>query len=531
MKECIKCRRMIPDQADFCPYCGEKQVRSQPETDREFVFCPMCGKKIPAATRFCPECGAEIPVIRGDGEAQYPKKIISEASSYSKDTKRDTTVPGKKKSKGILTVLGILFGIIYLWTALRYIPYLNYYNTSDKIWGVCMIAAYVWSAFILFLIAVNSRKENGRPLLYCLYMGTAAACILYIYDIFLGLRYGWYVSSGDGRMFMQILVAAGCCFLMNKYDLLLSREECGAVKNVIREIPDAIHDILFSQNTDRRNGKAEEMGMEFVPEGLSSAQKVMWRVCGSKWALVFCIVYTGDLFFRMILHFTFTGLIGYILSLLICIGTWMIYSGSKNNTLNSTGFSMINVVVTIDLVIWLSISIFLTIMGFVVLAAGELVVGFLILAAAVLLGFYWWALRKTTHCSYYIAKGADEQLYSSIWPVIILGINSVWKIVMFLWRLSLQLAANQASNSIMQYSNKLSSDVASVLDMFGLDYGYGYGGVSSGMQMITGPIIDWIQSFFGFNENVFEMLFAVILPLSATVLLAKIRSEKNEALF
>lgn len=96
---------------------------------------------------------------------------------------------------------------------------------------------------------------------------------------------------------------------------------------------------------------------------------------------------------------------------------------------------------------------------------------------------------------------------------------------MFLWRLSLQLAANQASNSIMQYSNKLSSDVASVLDMFGLDYGYGYSGVSSGMQMITGPIIDWIQSFFGFNENVFEMLFAVILPLSAAVLLAKIRSD------
>ena len=47
---CEECRKTIPADANFCPWCGHQQV--------VFEKCTACGKNITPGTQFCPRCGA-----------------------------------------------------------------------------------------------------------------------------------------------------------------------------------------------------------------------------------------------------------------------------------------------------------------------------------------------------------------------------------------------------------------------------------------------------------------------------------------
>ena len=46
---CEECRRNIPADASFCPWCGHQQV--------VFEKCTACGKNITTGAKFCPRCG------------------------------------------------------------------------------------------------------------------------------------------------------------------------------------------------------------------------------------------------------------------------------------------------------------------------------------------------------------------------------------------------------------------------------------------------------------------------------------------
>ncbi len=53
MKKCPNCGKFIPQDAQFCPYCGYKF-----EEEKKTKKCVKCGKEIPIDAQFCPYCGA-----------------------------------------------------------------------------------------------------------------------------------------------------------------------------------------------------------------------------------------------------------------------------------------------------------------------------------------------------------------------------------------------------------------------------------------------------------------------------------------
>ncbi len=48
-QRCPDCSRAIPEDAQFCPYCGHQVM--------VFSQCTECGKNLPPNARFCPKCG------------------------------------------------------------------------------------------------------------------------------------------------------------------------------------------------------------------------------------------------------------------------------------------------------------------------------------------------------------------------------------------------------------------------------------------------------------------------------------------
>lgn len=58
--KCPKCGAVIPEEAKFCPECGEK-IEKRDKDQPEPIKCPNCGKMVPKG-KFCLECGYKFPL-------------------------------------------------------------------------------------------------------------------------------------------------------------------------------------------------------------------------------------------------------------------------------------------------------------------------------------------------------------------------------------------------------------------------------------------------------------------------------------
>ena len=71
MKQCSHCHAEIPDQSQFCPECGQRQI---PDSDQTAAsLCPVCREPIVPGSRFCGSCGhpfpAEVPAEQQESAA------------------------------------------------------------------------------------------------------------------------------------------------------------------------------------------------------------------------------------------------------------------------------------------------------------------------------------------------------------------------------------------------------------------------------------------------------------------------------
>ena len=85
--KCQNCGQLIRSEAQFCLYCGEKQVppveEQPPAVDGNRVSCSNCGKLIRDDVQFCLYCGAK-QVPAPEGKIKCPKcgKFINEDAQF-----------------------------------------------------------------------------------------------------------------------------------------------------------------------------------------------------------------------------------------------------------------------------------------------------------------------------------------------------------------------------------------------------------------------------------------------------------------
>lgn len=529
MKVCKNCEKEIPDNASFCPYCGEDQREKVVPRIR---YCKGCGEELKAGYINCPNCGRPVenqfqrqqPHVsqpRPDSESAPKAGNVKPQTTSSGSNIKDITYP-----KGLLKVLSIVLGAVYAYMALTYLPYLSYYAAADKTWGVFMIVSCVWCSFILFVIAFRCRKQYGLHLLYALAGGEILKCILHIINIQRMVRYEYW--SGSSAKYLSIagtvVTVVICWYAMKKEDMLLPVESGNFVQTA-KEIPRVLRNI-FSGNGSTQNGHFENREKTLkqpktVIRPGTEGEKILLAVCSNIF-LILGVLYTVNIVFGIFSSFAFFKLVTGFLSIMMCIAIWMIYYNGKKGILDGTGFSIVNGVTLIRFIVRIVISLILIIIA---ASAGAGVGGCLILALVMALDlYYWWSIWKMFHSMQRNTRGITEEVHAGIYPIFILGINVFIKVALFAFASFMQATADNLTGTLNQYGNSASSAAGMFTNMLGLGYGLGWGQSSEFIQSILQPINEAIQESLGYSQNPFLMIVAIVIPVLEILLLIKLRS-------
>ena len=129
MSTCTNCDREIPDESEFCPYCGKTVEKKN--------ICSKCGKVVEGEFTFCPYCGSSL-LIHADSTStmQEDVSVLKEesASKHAKDTEKSRRKKSAENNnhnyKRTTIIISILLAISLVGNAvLGYYTY-HYYDLT-----------------------------------------------------------------------------------------------------------------------------------------------------------------------------------------------------------------------------------------------------------------------------------------------------------------------------------------------------------------------------------------------------------------
>ena len=119
-KRCADCGKKLPDDSDFCQYCGSKNIdlvtQNEPnevkndENKTVYKRCIDCGKELPQDSEFCQYCGSKRVAIVNNNQVVKKENITNKKSVD--DSKNKNTY----KILFFVTLSIALFGILGILT-------------------------------------------------------------------------------------------------------------------------------------------------------------------------------------------------------------------------------------------------------------------------------------------------------------------------------------------------------------------------------------------------------------------------------
>lgn len=77
-------------------------------------FCGKCGTPLPENASFCPKCGNNCTSSPAVPKAETPDTLTFESQEPILEQDFQSAPPPKKKKKGLITILGILLAVLLI---------------------------------------------------------------------------------------------------------------------------------------------------------------------------------------------------------------------------------------------------------------------------------------------------------------------------------------------------------------------------------------------------------------------------------
>ena len=146
----------------------------------------------------------------------------------------------------------------------------------------------------------------------------------------------------------------------------------------------------------------------------------------------------------------------------MCVAIWMIYWNGRNEILDATGFTIVSGITSIRLGVRIAIWVIILLIA---ISAGTGAASYVLVLifAAFDIG-YWCSLSKLFSVMKADAKGENTEVSAGMYPIFILGINTVTRCIVLAWSSFLQMTANRITISMEMQLHPLLGRYSQCLD-------------------------------------------------------------------
>lgn len=211
-------------------------------------------------------------------------------------------------------------------------------------------------------------------------------------------------------------------------------------------------------------------------------------ICSDVMYLIFAILTTLSLVYSVVFEFSAFNIVSYIISILMCVSVWLIFAGAKSGSTSTAGFSIINGIMHMYMILLALLMAGCVLLSFVILLKADVLTGIILMVVFVcffmLIMMYYDRIAKMAVSGRDIVKTGNGQLQISMYVIVIMFISAVGEVI--------SLAA---TSLIYEMADSLLSEISSQMP-----YGMGSSsfdmvqGAMGGDTMMVGPVLSCLTS-------------------------------------
>lgn len=89
IKKCGNCNAVLPEDSEFCQYCGSRSILLEEKQLNQVKACARCGKELPDDSEFCQFCGSKVLTKKSETVSMNENDVMTHSRTTARDQNRN----------------------------------------------------------------------------------------------------------------------------------------------------------------------------------------------------------------------------------------------------------------------------------------------------------------------------------------------------------------------------------------------------------------------------------------------------------